>query len=441
LEILYQPPKIGLLFTIEKYFFLKIVIARLMRILGSSVISFPCLKMNRNLIEKLAKENGTPILVMDHNLIKKNYQEFRERLPRVQAYYAVKANSEPAIVKTLYDEGCSFDVASMGEFELVLEVVKHLVPKDLQSFIWNKVIYANPAKKPDSLHFLDPYKPLLTYDCIEEMKKIKEHCPDAGVLLRIKVPNEGSVVQLSNKFGINHELAPGLIEETINNGIGVEGISFHTGSQCNNPNNFVKALEYVDYIFEKLDKRGITIGETISRGCPIKLVDIGGGFPVSYNGNEQNFGKLAEILNKEFDRLFPPDKVNIIAEPGRFMVANAGTAITSVILAKNSLSIPCYHIDDGIYHTFSGMIFDHMPIKLESVTQGELRECYVFGPTCDGLDTLSENLYISNAGKVKLPLLKEEDIVFARNMGAYTNASATHFNGYPPAKVIHINLK
>jgi len=392
-------------------------------------------------IEKIARENGTPILIIDHSKIRKKYSEFRGRLPRVQVYYAVKANSEPAILKTLFDLGSGFDVASIQEFNIVAKLIEHLPPKQLQDFIWNNIIYANPAKKPESLHFLNPYKPLLVYDSYEEMKKTKEHCPDAGLLLRINVPNDGSVVQLSNKFGIEPELAPDLIEKTINEGIGVEGISFHTGSQCNNPSNFIKALESVDYIFKQVSSRGIKIGETVTKGYPVKLVDIGGGFPVQYDSttNGQAFKSLSEILNREFERLFPDnEEVNILAEPGRFLVAESGTSVSSVILAKNSSKIPCYYLDDGIYHTFSGMLFDHVPVELKSFRDGERLECRVFGPTCDGLDTLSENPYIKNTSKIYLPHLKEGDFVYSEKMGAYSNASATNFNGHAPAKVIHI---
>ena len=397
--------------------------------------------MNRKIFDDLVREHGTPLLVIDHNKIKENYFEFRKRLPRVQIYYAVKANSESEIVKTLYDMGSSFDVASLPEFNLVFNLVKDLEPKKLQNFIWNNIIYANPIKKVDSLHVLNLYKPLMTYDSIEEMEKIKIHCPDAGLLLRIKISDEGSVVKFSNKFGIEPELAADLIEETIKSGVGVEGISFHAGSQCNNPENFIKALESVAEIFKEVEKRGYKIGETVTSDHPKKIVDIGGGFPVQYSGEEQSFKELADMISKALDRLFPKDDVSILAEPGRFLVANAGTAVSSIILAKHSTNPPSYHIDDGVYNLFSAVIYDHLEPNLKSFEKGEKIECKVFGPTCDGLDELSENSYIHNTGKVFLPKLKEGDLIYQENMGAYTNASSTSFNGFPPAKVVHINIK
>ncbi|MEK6935240.1 MAG: type III PLP-dependent enzyme [Nanoarchaeota archaeon] len=392
-------------------------------------------------LEKIAQKEGTPILVMDHSQIRKNYQTFKEKLPRVQIYYAVKANSEKEIIKTLFKEGASFDVASLPEFTAVLDFVKDLPLQEFDDFIWDNIIYANPVKKVDSLKILHRHKPLLTYDCIEEMEKIKEYCPEAGVLLRIKVPNEGSQVKFNHKFGLDYELAPDLIEKTIKAGIGVEGISFHAGSQCNNPLNFVKALEYASYVFNETDKRELKVGESVTKGYPIKILDLGGGFPVKYNGDDQSFGGLAKIINKELDRLFPIDKVDVLAEPGRFLVANAGIAIFNIILAKHSLNPPCYHIDDGTYGLLSAIVADHLKIKMEAFREGEKSECYVFGQTCDGWDIISENPDIPNNSKIFLPKLKTGDLVYVENMGAYTNASASRFNGYELPKVVHVNVK
>jgi ornithine decarboxylase len=286
---------------------------------------------------------------------------------------------------------------------------------------------------------LNLYKPLLTYDSFEEVEKIKRHCPDAGLLLRIKVPNEGAMVDLSCKFGVESEDAPGLIEKTMTAGMGVEGISFHVGSQCTNPDNFLRALKLCKEIFDKVKARGLDIGEK-TRGANKRLVDIGGGFPIKYSGDEQSFAELARILNREFDRFFPEDEFDLLAEPGRFIVGNAGTAVAGIILAKHSRKpTPSYHIDDGVYHTYSAIIYDHVTPTLKSFKTGEEKEYAIFGPTCDGLDTVSRNKYIPNAPRVSLPKLESGDFIYAENMGAYSAASSSYFNGMPPAKMIHVN--
>ena len=374
------------------------------------------------MLKRVAREHGTPVLVVDHDTVRENYRRFRKHLPRVQAYYAVKANPDLDIVKTLYDLGASFDVASFAEFLLVYENVKRLPKKAKQDFIWDKIIYANTIKQEETLRGLDPYKPLVTFDNIEEIKKIKRHCPHAGVVLRIRVPNTGSMVELSSKFGADPGEAVNLIREALSRGLVVEGISFHVGSQCNNFANYVQALETAASIFK----------ESEQRGHKIKILDIGGGFPVRYHSEVKTFESLARILNAEIDRLFPKD-VEILAEPGRFIVATAATIVAKVIGKSVRDGKTCYYLDDGVYGTFSGIVFDHCRYPLKAFKPGPAKVCSSFGPTCDAFDTIS----VSEL----LPDLEIGDLVYAENIGAYSTASATNFNGFPTAKVVGIHLR
>src|ERR1051326_672952 len=116
--------------------------------------------MTARQLERVAREHGTPVVVIDHDIIRENHSAFQKHLPKVQAYYAVKANAEPAIVRTLYKAGASFDVASLPEFMLVYENIRHLPPKEQQDFIWDKIIYANQTNPKEPLEALDQYKPL-----------------------------------------------------------------------------------------------------------------------------------------------------------------------------------------------------------------------------------------------------------------------------------------
>jgi ornithine decarboxylase len=125
--------------------------------------------MDQKTLLQLAKNHGTPFVVVDHKVLRENYELFRKYLPRVQVYYAVKANSDPAIVQTFYNAGASFDVASMAEFLNVHEKIKHLPATQQQDFIWDRIIYANPIKAIETLEQLNPYKPLVTYDNHEEV--------------------------------------------------------------------------------------------------------------------------------------------------------------------------------------------------------------------------------------------------------------------------------
>jgi ornithine decarboxylase len=371
-------------------------------------------------LRKLAQEIGTPLFVVDHKVLRQNYKEFKKHLPRVQAYYAVKANPDPAIVKTFYEAGASFDVASFPEFETVHENIKGLGEKARQDFIWDKIIYANPIKAKDTLAALNPYRPLVTYDNLEEIAKIKKYAPKAGLALRIKVPNTGAMVELSSKFGANSGESVDLIEAAEKAGLGVEGLSFHVGSQTTNYENYIQAINLSASIFAEAKERGFTL----------KLLDIGGGFPAPYDQDVAPLKAMAKKINSEIDRLFPKN-IEILAEPGRFMVATAATAVAKVIGKADRDGKRCYYIDDGVYHTFSGVIFDHCKYHIKAFKKGPTQICSVFGPTCDALDTISL--------AEELPDLELDDLVYSENIGAYSHASATYFNGFPPAKVVHIN--
>jgi ornithine decarboxylase len=373
-------------------------------------------------LQQLGREHGTPLFVIDHDELRKNYRQFRRHLPRVQVYYAVKANPDPAIVRTLYREGASFDVASMPEFMIVHENIKGLPAKARQDWIWDKIIYANPTKPTDTLEKLNRYKPLVTFDNFEEIRKIKKHAPDAGLALRLQVPNTGAMVELSSKFGAAPGEAVDLILAADKAGLVVEGISFHVGSQTTNFANYVQALTLTANVFKEAKDRGYT---------KMNLIDIGGGFPAPYDDSVKPLRELARVINPEIDRLFPRD-IQILAEPGRFLVASAGYAVSQVIGKAVRDGKTCYYINDGVYHTYSGVIFDHCKYPIKAFKKGPTKICSVFGPTCDALDVVSmaENL----------PDLERDDFVYSVNIGAYSHASATYFNGFPPAKVVHINV-
>src|SRR3954453_9543804 len=171
-------------------------------------------------LKKLAAQHGTPLFVVDHAELRKNFAQFKKYLKRVQPYYAVKANPAREIVRTLYKAGASFDVASMPEFDIVYENIATMPDKQRQDWIWDKIIYANPIKAVKTLEELDQYKPLVTYDNLEEIRKIKKHAPNAGLALRIKVPNTGAMVELSSKFGANPGEAVDLIMAATKAGLG-----------------------------------------------------------------------------------------------------------------------------------------------------------------------------------------------------------------------------
>jgi ornithine decarboxylase len=373
-------------------------------------------------LQQLARKHGTPLFVMDHEALRRNYATFKRYLPRVQAYYAVKANADPAIVKTLFDAGASFDVASMPEFMIVYRYIKGLPARQRQDWIWDKIIYAHPIKAEQTLRELDRYKPLVTYDNVEEIQKIRKYAPHAGLALRLKVPNTGAMVELSSKFGAAPGEAVDLILKAAAAGLVVEGLSFHVGSQTTNFENYVQAINLAAGVFKEARDRGYT---------KMNLLDIGGGFPAPYDPTVRPFSELARKINAEIDRLFPRD-IQILAEPGRFLVATAGTAVSRIIGEAVRNGKLCYYIDDGVYQTFSGIIFDHCQYHPRAFKKGAKRICTVFGPTCDALDVVSMSEELPGN-------LRRGDLLYTEKIGAYSVASSTLFNGFPPAKVVHVN--
>ena len=377
--------------------------------------------MTKTKLLKLVKKHGSPLFIIDHEIIRENYRLFKTALPRVQAYYAVKANSDPQIIKTLFIEGASFDVASYNEFIEVYTLIDKWREKKKEFFIWDKIIFSNTIKDRDTLKKINKYKPLVTYDNLEELKKIKQYCSKAGLVLRLKVPDTGSLVEMASKFGAEPSDASSLIKKAFDSGLKVEGLSFHVGSQCTNFENYTAALSITSQIFNEARKKGYELD----------IIDIGGGFPALYDSNVPRFEKLADILNQELDRLFP-EEVEIIAEPGRFIAATSSILVSEIIgKAKRNNKI-FYHINDGVYQTFSGVINDHWIPNFSAFKRGKKEICAVVGQTCDSFDkiSLAENL----PGNLSIG-----DYLYTENIGAYSIASTTKFNGFEGAKILHLN--
>ena len=228
------------------------------------------------------------------------------------------------------------------------------------------------------------------------------------------------MVELSSKFGALPGEAVDLIAFAHNNKLDVEGLSFHVGSQCTNLQNYIQALHLAASIF----------AEAKTRGFELKLLDIGGGFPLTTTTRFPPSKDSPRRSIAELDRLFP-EPIEILAEPGRFLVASAATAVAQIIGKAVRGGKLCYYINDGVYHTYSGVIFDHCQYPLKSFKKGPTQICSVFGPTCDALDTISL--------AEELPDMEIGELLYSENIGAYSAASSTHFNGFPPAKVVHVN--
>ena len=215
------------------------------------------------LIRTMLKKYRTPLMLIVRSILEKQYLRFRKALPDVIPYYAIKANPHPDILKVFMKLGSSFDVASAGEMRQVLGL--GVAP--------SKIIFANTIKSPEDIEFARKrHVRLVTFDNEPELYKLAKHSPGAHVLVRVKVDNRGSVVELSLKFGADAEQAVYLLRKAKTLGLVPTGLSFHVGSQSTNVENYLQALEMSAGIFKEARQAGLNL----------KIVDIGGGFPIQH---------------------------------------------------------------------------------------------------------------------------------------------------------------
>ncbi len=363
------------------------------------------------IIKAALKKNRTPFMLIRRSVLERQYRRFRKCLPDVTPYYAIKANPHPKIIKTFVELGASFDVASAAEMKQVLR--SGASPA--------KIVFANTIKSPEDITFARKRRVrLMTFDNEPELYKLAKYHPGARVLARIKVANDGSVVELSLKFGADPEQAFFMLRKAKALGLVPAGVSFHVGSQSTNVENYLQAIETSAGIFREAAKNGLKL----------KILDIGGGFPIQHFDKQAgiNFERMAYQIKKRMKALFDKN-VRFIAEPGRFLAGPAGILVTQVIGRTFRNNKNYYYLNDGIYADFSGMVFDHARYEFKTLRRGQKFLSTLAGPTCDSYDTLSLN--------EEIPELYVGDVVYVKNIGAYSSASATTgFNGFPPAEII-----
>lgn len=364
-------------------------------------------RLNKEETEALAQEYGTPLLVLSLEQIEKNYRLLRTHLPRVKVFYAIKANPHRRILELMRDLGSSFDVASDGE---IMELSSLGVDG-------SRMIYANPMKTVNGLRACrNAGVGKMTFDSAGEIDKMARECPGATVLLRIRIDNSSAHVDLNKKFGAAREQALELLLKARDAGLDAAGIAFHVGSQTTSADPYLYALDIAREIFE----------EAAAAGMQLRIMDIGGGFPIPEPKVRFNLQEMLNQINARLDEDFPG--VEIWAEPGRFICGTAVNLITSVIGVTERGGQPWYFLDEGLYGTFSGVLFDQWDFKLISFKEGEQVAATFAGPSCDSLDIMFRG---------KMTVRQEEgDLILVPICGAYTSASATTFNGFSKANFV-----
>lgn len=363
--------------------------------------------------QDLINQYGSPLLVLDCETLRRQYRQLKKALPKVDLYFAIKALPNETVIATLYKEGCHFDIATQGEVKLL---EKNAVPATM-------TIHTHPIKRDIDI------RSTLRYGCTTfvvdnefELEKFARYKERVGLLLRLSFPNPDAVVNLSKKFGLAIEDAPAFISRAEQLGIHVKGISFHVGSQSRTSAMHVDAIRKSIALIEESRR---------TRDIPMSILDIGGGFPTDYDGSYVDIDEFCAPINAALESL--PKNVRVIAEPGRYIAAPAMTCVTSVIGKAVRDGTPWYYLDDGVYNSFSGQIFDHAIYPKYTLKKGPTRPSVLAGPTCDSIDVVAEN--------IELPELGIGDLIVAPMMGAYTSATATEFNSLPKTNIIAVNVE
>lgn len=358
-------------------------------------------KLTQPVVETLAEKYGTPLLVLSLEQIEHNYRFLAEHLPGVKLYYAVKANPDEQIVRTLASLGSCFDVASDGEMLALTEM----------GIASDRMVYANPFKTHNGLAVAKRTGVnKFTFDSESEIYKMAKAVPGGSVLLRVRVDNPKALVDLNKKFGAHPDDALRLLKIARTQGLDVAGLCFHVGSQSLSADAYVDAIRICRRLFN----------EAADEGLNLRILDIGGGFPIPAIGTEIDIVALTKTISDNLAEHFPATE--IWAEPGRFICGTAVNLITRVIGTQQRNNQQWYFLDDGLYGTFSGVIFDHWDFELISFKAGEQIPATFAGPSCDSLDVMFRD-------KLTVPL-EMDDIILVPNCGSYTSASATVFNGF-----------
>lgn len=379
-----------------------------------------------------AADDENAFFVADLGEVYRQHMRWKSNLPRIRPFYAVKCNPDERVLRLLAQLGTGFDCASKAEIDMVLGI--GVDP--------SRIIYAQPCKTKSYLrHAALVGVNRMTFDNADELHKIKEHYPNAEIVLRILTDDSASLCRLSTKFGADLVTAKELLKVAKQLGLNVVGVSFHVGSGAADPGAFGKAVQDARWVFDQAGHIG----------HKPHLLDVGGGFV------DESFELFATNLSRAVDDFFP-SHVEVIAEPGRYYTAKAFTLAANIIARREISSGPgtpasftsdvsnasaistnseysyMLYLNDGVYGNFSNIIFDHQhPVAKILANKADLEnhkltEYSIWGPTCDGIDVISESCFLPAVrGKTVLDV---GDWLYFENMGAYTKCSATRFNGF-----------
>jgi ornithine decarboxylase len=362
-------------------------------------------------IKRLAIRYGSPLFVIDVERVRRQYRRLAAALPGVDLHYALKPLPHSSVVNALHAEGAFFDLATNGEVELVRRLK---VPPE-------RCIHTHPIKRDSDIRTALAYGvDRFVIDNPDELRKFVKYRNRSSLLIRVSFSSPEARCDLSRKFGCEPEAVADLFRLAAELRVKIDGLSFHVGSQAAGPAMFVEAIARCGELMRLATQAGHTPS----------ILDIGGGFPVDYLLRCMPIEEFCAPIVAALKEL--PPTLRIIAEPGRFICAPAAISVTSVMGRARRGGSWWYYLDDGLYGSYSGQIYDHAAYPVEAlVPAGEMHPSVLAGPTCDSIDVINEHL--------ELPKLDVGDLVVGRAMGAYTWASASEFNFFPRATVLALD--
>ncbi|MBV9189060.1 MAG: type III PLP-dependent enzyme [Betaproteobacteria bacterium] len=367
----------------------------------------PEVSLDFELVRQAASQKYTrPFLIIDTAIVRGKARRFRAAMPRVRPHYAVKANPDRRVLKALIQEGCGFEIASTAELDLLLGLG---VPAA-------EIFFSNPVKSRDSITYAAAKGvEWFVIDSLDELRRVHEVKPTAKQYLRIAAPNIGSDWPLSGKFGAGATDAREIVNAAAKMGADLAGVTFHVGSQCRNPENWRVALEKARNLFDYMAKAGLKP----------RLLNVGGGFPVRHVKPIPSIELIGTVINEGLKAF--PDDVQVIAEPGRYLVSDAGYFVCRVLGTATRAGKRWMHWDAGL---FGGVIeaSEGLKYKIRTDRSGPDVPWTVGGPTCDSVDIVMREEPLPSD-------LQEGDFIYIRNAGAYTTAYASQFNGFPLPEV------
>jgi len=363
------------------------------------------------------RELPTPYLAVRLGEVEERYRDFRRALPAAQVYYALKANPARPVASVLANAGSNFDVASATELMLALELG---IPP-------SRISFGNTVKRAADIelafrvgvsHF--------TADSAGEIDKLAALAPGTNVTVRLLVDCQGAEWPLSRKFGCDREMALYLFQYAKNQGLQPFGLSFHVGSQQTNPNAWDEPIRQAASIFE----------ESACRGIQLDTLNLGGGFPAQYCKPVPSVAAYGQAINESLLRWFSESIPNLMIEPGRGLVADAGVLVSEVLLSSRKStkdSQRWIYLDCGLFGGLIETLGEAIRYRIETDCDGGARgPAVIAGPTCDSTDIL----YKRTPYELPLQLCAGDQVRFL-SAGAYTFTCAlAGFNGFAPLQCI-----